>query len=392
LLIFIIQISYNKYILPLFRMKLLWSSILIITLLCNIILIYGHMEMKYPAPRLSQYAGIWDYTQIDYDMNAPLNMKGNKLCQGKPAMQTTATLNAGQTITVQIVGSAPHKGGHCQFALSYDNGVTWVVIADHLRTCPLNGNYQVTIPSTAPASNNAVLAWTWINAEGNREYYMNCADIVIKQANSQYVTAGFVTGKKLLIANQPGYPTVPEFLGNPETGMDLINARPTITVKLSGTSTGGTTTPPTTTPPTTTPPTTTPPTTTPPTTTPPTTTPPSTTPSTGTCKCLWAAYCGADSCGKTGATSACQCSSGSVCLGSPTFQCRKPGAAGAPVPTTNPPVDVTPPVILPTPGANCRCLWASYCGSDTCGIQGAGSACQCTGVTTCRGAPSFQCR
>jgi hypothetical protein len=374
-------------------MKFFNVSLLTLIIICllQLCLISSHMEMKYPAPRLSQYAGIWDYTQIDYDINAPLNMKGNKLCQGKPSGQTTTTLTAGQTITSQIVGSAPHKGGHCQFALSYDNGVTWVVIADHLRTCPINGNYAVTIPSTAPPSTNAIFAWTWINAEGNREYYMNCADVVIIQPNSQYTTAGFVTGKKLLIANQPGYPTVPEFLGNAETGMDLINARPTITVKLSGTTSGGTTTPPpTTTPPTTTPPTTTPPTTTPPTTTPPTTVPPTT--DTSNCKCLWAAYCGADSCGRTGTLSSCQCSTGSVCLSAPTYQCRKPGAGGAPVSTTPPsPVDENP-IILPTPGANCRCLWAAYCGSDTCGIQGISSACQCTGGTTCRGGPSWQCR
>jgi hypothetical protein len=390
------------------------KCLLFIVLLC-ILSVSGHMEMKYPAPRLSQYAGIWDYTQIDYDMNAPLNMKGNLLCQGKPAMTTTATLAAGSTITVQIVGSAPHAGGHCQFALSYDNGATWVVIKDYLRTCPLEGTYAVTIPSTAPASNKAVFAWTWVNAEGNREYYMNCADVVITNSNAAYATAGSVTGKQLLIANQPGYPTIPEFLGNTDTGLDLFNARPTITVKLSGsattppaptTTTSTTTTTSSTTTTTTTRPTTTAPppatttavpittttrsttTTAPPTTAPPTTT----TASSGNCRCQWAAYCGADSCGVSGTGSACQCSGAAVCVGSPSFQCRNQGAGGAPVPTNPGTTTTANPPVTAAPGANCRCLWASYCGADTCGVTGSGSACQCGAGSTCRGGPSFQCR
>jgi hypothetical protein len=335
-----------------------------------------HMELKFPAPRFSEYAGIWDYTQIDYNMNAPLNMHGNVLCQGKPAMTPTATFTAGQTFTAQIVGSAPHGGGHCQFALSYDNGKTWVVIQDHFRTCPLAGNYPVTIPSTAPASDKVALAWTWINAVGNREYYMNCADIIIKNPTASTT----LTGKQLLVVNQPNTPTVPEFLGNLETGIPLLNARPTITVTVSGGSSPSDPTTPDD----------------PPTTTPTTSTGPSTptTPvaSTGTnsggtnCQCAWAAYCGADTCGVTGAQSACQCKSGSVCLGTPSYQCRSPGVGGAPVP-----IPVTPPSTTP-PSTNCKCPWASYCGADSCGITGTGSACQCSSGTICRGAPNFQCR
>jgi hypothetical protein len=364
-------------------------------------LVKAHMELKYPAPRLSQYAGIWDYTQIDYDMNAPLNMKGNQLCQGKPAMQATATFNAGQSFTAEIVGAAPHGGGHCQFALSYDNGANWVVIADALRTCPLAGNYPVTIPATAPASDKVVFAWTWINAVGNREYYMNCADIIIRNPAG---SGGSITGKKLLIANQPGYPTVPEFMGNLETGMDLINARPTITVRASG-STSSTPTPSAPTPSAPTPSTPAPSTRAPspatqaPTPRPATTAPTPTTPTatqapsggSGSCKCGWAAYCGADSCGVIGANSACKCDSNSQCMGSPFYQCRKPGSGGAPVAIDNP-VPTNSPQPVPTPGVQCKCLWSAYCGADTCGIQGTNSACQCGNGKTCTGGPYFQCR
>lgn len=354
------------------------------------------MEMKFPAPRFSQY-GIWDYTQIDYDVSSPLNVKGNRLCQGKPAMQPTATVTAGETIQVPIVGYAPHKGGHCQFALSYDQERTWVVIADHLRTCPLGGTYPVTIPATAPASDKVVFAWTWVNAEGNREYYMNCADIVIKQPNPQYAKDGYVTGKKLLIVNQPGYPTIPEFLGNENMGLELFNARPTITVRLSGSSTP---TPPAPepeqpkpeepkpeTPKPEEPEPQEPPT--PPPTTPPTN-PPTTPPSNGNCVCQWSFYCGKDSCGRIGEGSACQCPQNTVCMGeAANYQCRAQGAGGAPVPSNPPPTP--PPVITPPPGVNCRCLWASYCGPDSCGVQGQGSACQCPSGTVCKGGPYFQC-
>lgn len=368
--------------------------------------------MKYPAPRLSQY-GPWDYTQIDYDINAPLVMKGQQLCQGKPVNTVTATLAAGSTFNSQIVGSAPHGGGHCQWSLSYDSGKTWVVIDTYLETCPLKQDWAITIPSTAPAG-QAVLAWSWVNAVGNREYYMNCADVIITQSNPTYAGAGgYVTGPQMLIVNVPGYPTIPEFLGNPKTGEDLFNARPIITVRLSG-STGGSSTPSsggstsggstsgststsggTTTKPSsgtstpssgsTTPSsgsTSTPSsgsTSTPPSTssTSPSSPPPSTSTSNTNCRCEWAAYCGADSCGRTGASSSCQCSPGTQCMGGPSFQCRAPGAGSAPAPTHT---------------SGCKCLWAGYCGPDTCGVQGAGSACACGGGATCGGAPYFQCR
>lgn len=353
-----------------------------------------HMEMKYPAPRLSPHAGIWDYTQVDYDINSPLNMKGNTLCQGKPASTPTATLNAGQTITVQIVGSAPHKGGHCQFSLSYDGGQNYVVIKDHLRTCPLEGNYQVTIPPTAPESDKVVFAWSWVNAEGNREYYMNCADVIIKQSNSNYKTSGTITGKKLLVVNQPGHPTIGEFLGNNEKGLELFNARPTITVKLSG----STTTPPVVDPPTppkpVDPPTPTDPIPPKPTDPKPTDPKPTEPTNPGTnCRCLWAGYCGPDSCGVSGTNSACSCSNGQVCMGGPYFQCKASsgGNTGPTVPIEEDPNTNNPPVI-PPPNSNCRCLWAGYCGADTCGVSGSNSACRCGSNQVCTGTPYFQCR
>lgn len=45
--------------------------------------------------------------------------------------------------------------------------------------CPLEATYDFTIPSYSPAG-DALLAWTWQNKIGNREYYMNCAQVTIQ--------------------------------------------------------------------------------------------------------------------------------------------------------------------------------------------------------------------
>ncbi|KAJ2783303.1 hypothetical protein GGI15_002640, partial [Coemansia interrupta] len=74
-------------------------------------------------------------------------------------------------------------------------------------------NFEVPLPANLPGTDHAVFAWTWVNASGNREFYMNCADIAISGP------AGSFTGKQMTILNYPGYPVVPEFLGNYNTGL-----------------------------------------------------------------------------------------------------------------------------------------------------------------------------
>jgi hypothetical protein len=66
---------------------------------------------------------------------------------------------------------APHGGGSCQFSLSYDNGVTFKVIHSIEGGCPLDAvmnKYTVPIPTSAPAAERALFAWTWFNRIGNR--------------------------------------------------------------------------------------------------------------------------------------------------------------------------------------------------------------------------------
>ncbi|KAL1924238.1 uncharacterized protein VTP21DRAFT_7273 [Calcarisporiella thermophila] len=165
--------------------------------------------------------------QIDYDMNAPLNPRQVANwpfpCRGYPVGPAEVTFKAGQSLRVILEGSATHGGGHCQFALQYNNG-PFVVFETFMERCPLDKQYTVTIPSTAPAG-NAVFVWTWVNAIGNREYYMNCADIIIEGPSKSCLK-----GKELAVVNYPGYPTIPEFSQDPTHGRKYFDNRKDIEV------------------------------------------------------------------------------------------------------------------------------------------------------------------
>ncbi|ORX65414.1 WD40 repeat-like protein [Linderina pennispora] len=73
-------------------------------------------------------------------------------------------------------------------------------------------------------SDSVIFSWTWVNAIGNREFYQNCADIAITGASPS------LSGKAMTILNYPGYPTVPEFMGNFNTGMEYYQNATTVTV------------------------------------------------------------------------------------------------------------------------------------------------------------------
>ncbi|KAJ2811411.1 hypothetical protein H4S07_002083, partial [Coemansia furcata] len=126
------------------------------------------------------------------------------------------------------------------FSLSYDGGKTFVVVHEELRygffgvASSSNAatilSYTFNLPANIPASNSAIFAWTWVNAIGNREFYMNCADVAIKSSSTSF------TGKQMTIANHQGYPTIPEFNGNYDTGLEYYTNAPLITVTGSGAS------------------------------------------------------------------------------------------------------------------------------------------------------------
>ncbi|ORX91668.1 hypothetical protein K493DRAFT_166756, partial [Basidiobolus meristosporus CBS 931.73] len=133
----------------------------------------------------------------DYDMVNPL---GTYPCKGYGQGGIVQTVKAGASVQVKIGGIAKHSGGHCQFAISYDQGKTFAVLDTIYGDCLIaSTQYSVNIPSTAGSSKNAVFAWTWINKIGNREYYMNCADLEIQGLADDYIA-----GPKLLVVNLPG--------------------------------------------------------------------------------------------------------------------------------------------------------------------------------------------
>ncbi|KAJ2760215.1 hypothetical protein IWQ57_006361, partial [Coemansia nantahalensis] len=204
----------------------------------------AHMDMISPCPRYNPNCAspppVPPGKALDSNIKAPISSVAapsevQPLCKHTvPWAAPVANWTAGQSVTVGFhVNYAGHGGGHCQFSMSYDGGKTFAVVHEELKHCfftgPANSNdatvfqYTFTLPKDLPSSDTAIFAWSWVNAIGNREFYMNCADVTVKGTSQSY------TGKKMTIANYPGYPTIPEFGGNYDTGLDLYKSQPMVT-------------------------------------------------------------------------------------------------------------------------------------------------------------------
>ncbi|KAJ1642557.1 hypothetical protein LPJ64_005605 [Coemansia asiatica] len=199
----------------------------------------GHMEMIKPCPRFN--ANGIDCPELppgevrDYNENAPISSAGKKLqpfCKYPTPWPTPAALwTAGEQVNIQFnTWGSPHSGGHCEWSVSYDGGNSFVVVHRVLQHCfydsdnKLQTMFNFTLPADLPGSDTAVFAWTWVNAMGNREFYMNCADVKIQGSSPSF------TGPKMTILNYPDYPTVPEFEGNYTIGLEYYENAPSITV------------------------------------------------------------------------------------------------------------------------------------------------------------------
>ncbi|KAJ1663942.1 hypothetical protein IW140_003798 [Coemansia sp. RSA 1813] len=233
------------------KFQSLFTSFVSVTLATSGVL--AHVSLKTPCVRYSPFCtscpALPAGESLDYSINAPIGTHeyvSQPLCKyttpyGTPA----ATWTAGQTVTVEFnPHAAIHSGGHCSFSLSYDGGKTFVVVHDELRYCFLGSkpsalvntattlSYSFKLPEGLPSSDKAVFAWTFINSSGNREFYMNCADVAIKGSGSSEFS-----GPEMLVANYgPESPLIPEFNGDYETGIDLFNSRKNITVYGGGAS------------------------------------------------------------------------------------------------------------------------------------------------------------
>jgi hypothetical protein len=147
----------------------------------------AHMEMSWPYPLKSKFVPGRAANDIDYNNMAPLDASGSQFpCKGYiPGSDDTSNDDYpiaadGSQRNVTLAGTAYHNGGSCQLSLSYDNGATFRVIKSFIGGCPSGPNaiLYYEMPTFAPPG-KAYLAWTWLNHEGNREFYMNCAYITI---------------------------------------------------------------------------------------------------------------------------------------------------------------------------------------------------------------------
>ncbi|KAJ2459899.1 hypothetical protein GGI03_005424 [Coemansia sp. RSA 2337] len=205
----------------------------------------SHVSMKSPCVRYTPFCDscpeLPPGQSMDNNINAPIGTHesiSQPLCKyTTPYAKPAAHWTAGSTVSVEFnPHAAVHGGGHAEFSLSYDMGNTFVVIHRELRYCFTGGpsssntgtqlSYSIPLPADLPSGDRVVFAWTWVNAIGNREFYMNCADVAISGKDG-----GSFSGPQMLVANYgPDTPLIPEFNGNYETGIDLYNSKPIVTV------------------------------------------------------------------------------------------------------------------------------------------------------------------
>lgn len=153
----------------------------------------AHVQMIWPPPIRSPFDGAIanSYGMVDYNLKSPVspNSEASFPCHGyhrDASSQSVAALVAGEIYNLTLVGSATHGGGSCQISLSYDRGLSWQVIKSVIGGCPSETNlsYSYKVPRNAPQG-TALLAWTWLNLVGNREFYMNCALVDVLDPRNQ---------------------------------------------------------------------------------------------------------------------------------------------------------------------------------------------------------------
>ncbi|KAJ1852275.1 hypothetical protein GGH12_005438 [Coemansia sp. RSA 1822] len=177
----------------------------------------------------------------DYSIKNPIDYNAPVFKSEIPWPQPVASWTAGQPVTVKFQpDGAAHGGGHCQFAISYDNGKTAAIVHKVMKHCFFNGpsdgnaaevlQYTFNLPADVPASSKAQFIWIWTNAIGNRELYTGIADISI--ANPGGSTS--YTGKSAIYPNHKGYETIPAFGGDYTTGLSLYDNAPNVTISSSG--------------------------------------------------------------------------------------------------------------------------------------------------------------
>jgi hypothetical protein len=200
------------------------EKILLLSLLIKTCI--SHISMSFPPSRRNQLSKYYiDSGLVNYNLRSPLMVTDDKFsfpCKGFPKGPSVATFNNNK-LSVTLEGTAVHGGGHCQFGVSYDDK-TFVVLTTVIGNCLLDTkSYSFDLPQNSKGGDMTIF-WTWINRIGNREYYMECADITVNTNGNNPQ----IPGKELLIVNLPGYPKVPEWEPNSPSsidGRDLLASR-----------------------------------------------------------------------------------------------------------------------------------------------------------------------
>ncbi|KAB8078714.1 hypothetical protein BDV29DRAFT_166056 [Aspergillus leporis] len=182
-----------------------------IAFVCGLLVtsVSAHMQMSKPFPIRSPLNSAGS-AQKDYSYTNPLSTSGSDYpCKGyaNDEFNSVATYNQGEEYEMELQGSATHGGGSCQIGLSYDKGKTIRVIHSILGGCPIPKKYNFKIPSDAP-NGEALLAWTWFNKVGNREMYMNCAQVTIGGSGKREKPKTSTT--KAPITRRDGFDSLPE--------------------------------------------------------------------------------------------------------------------------------------------------------------------------------------
>ncbi|KAI0395653.1 hypothetical protein F5Y17DRAFT_182561 [Xylariaceae sp. FL0594] len=148
----------------------------------------AHIAMKDPPPLSSKDNPNTQEQNVDYSLTNPLEGAGEFPCKNKLSLLGTPdgapvkTYSPGEQASITLQGSAIHHGGSCQISLSYDKGKSFKVVKSLIGNCPTpgGGTFEFTIPEDAPTAKDVILAWTWVNKTGNREFYMSCAVVNIQ--------------------------------------------------------------------------------------------------------------------------------------------------------------------------------------------------------------------
>ncbi|KAJ3348377.1 hypothetical protein GGF32_006241 [Allomyces javanicus] len=180
----------------------MWLQVLVLGLAATV---QAHIYIGIPYIRGSPLDPMLNNSAKDYNVMAPISSAAEYPCQGKPPGDVQATMVAGHPFNVTFHSGVTHGGGNCEFSVSYD-GKTFVVLDSVLGTCFQNGTtFRIPVPPGIRSADQAVFQWTWINARGNRELYVNCIDVAINGTSN-----GTVVGPAPVVANLPGYPAIDE--------------------------------------------------------------------------------------------------------------------------------------------------------------------------------------